>query len=115
MNKFKEVNEAYQVLGNENKRAQYDAGGQGFDGFDFSNFDVKFSGGGGNFADIINSMFHGVINRGADVQTDMTISFEESVFGVKKTVQIPYRRKASETIEVPIPAGVESGLSLIHI
>ena len=113
--KFKEVNEAYQVLGNEQKRAQYDGGfgagsGSGFGGFDFSNFDVQFDGAqGGNFSDVINAMFRGAMNRGADVQVDITISFEESVFGAHKKIRIPYRRKSAETIDVPIPAGVESG------
>ncbi len=114
VNKFKEVNEAYRVLGNKEKRAQYDAGfgtgGSGFGGFDFSNFDIHFDGGqDGSFADVINSMFRGAMNRGADIQTDITISFEESVFGVHKKIHIPYRRKAGETVEVSLPAGVESG------
>ena len=57
-------------------------------------------------------MFHGAMNRGADVQIDLTISFEESVFGVSKRVRIPYRRKGSETIEIPVPAGIDSGARL---
>ena len=124
VNKFKEVNEAYQVLSNQQKRARYDAGFgggfsgdnfNGFDGFDFSNFDIKFSGSehaGGNFADMINSIFRGAMNRGADAQVDIIISFEESIFGVQKKIRIPYRRKAEETIEVQIPAGTESGTAL---
>ena len=116
--KFKEVNEAYQVLGNKEKRAQYDgggfSGGQGFDGFDFSNFDVRFSGGapGGDFSDIFNSMFRGAANRGVDIQIDLTISFEESVYGVEKQIRVPYRRKAAATVNITIPAGVESGSRL---
>lgn len=114
--KFKEANEAYQVLNDTQKRAQYDAGfgkggfdGAGFGGFDFSNFDVKFSGGGSNFADIINSMFHGVMNRGEDIQIDLSVSFEESVFGAVKRISVLYRRKGTEMIEVRMPAGISSG------
>lgn len=118
VNKFKEVNEAYQILSNQQKRAQYDAGfgsgaadgtgSGGFEGFDFSNVDFNFSGGDG-FADVINSMFRGAMNRGEDVLIDLTISFEESVFGVVKKITVPYRRRASETVEVRIPAGVVPG------
>ena len=115
VNKFKEVNEAYRVLSNPQKRAQYDAGfgsGMGstgfggFEGFDFSDF--NFSGGGG-FADIINSVFRGAMNRGEDVLIDLIVSFEESVFGTVKKINIPYRRKASEILEVRVPAGIVSG------
>ena len=121
VNKFKEVNEAYQVLSNQQKRAQYDAGvdprsagaggfdTSGFEGFDFGNMEFNFGGSAGGFADAINQMFRGAMNRGANVQIDLTISFEESIFGTTKRVTIPYRRKASETIEVQVPAGIEPG------
>ena len=118
VNKFKEVNEAYQVLSNQQKRAQYDAGFgpgingnagfRGFEGFDFGDIDFNFSGGGG-FADFVGSVFRGAMNRGEDILIDITISFEESVFGAAKKITIPYRRKASETIEVRVPAGIVPG------
>ena len=114
--KFKEVNEAYQVLGDQQKRAQYDATsdplrGSGFEGFDFKDFDFNFSSGGG-FADVINSVFRGAMGRGEDILIDLTITFEESIFGVTKKIVVPYRRKSSESIEVPVPAGIESGSRL---
>ena len=124
VNKFKEVNEAYQILSNQQKRAQYDAGVDprsagaggfdpsgfsGFDGVNFENMEFNFGSGAGGFADAINQMFRGAMNRGADIQMDLTISFEESVFGTAKQVTIPYRRKASETVEVQVPAGIEPG------
>ncbi|MCY4577118.1 MAG: DnaJ domain-containing protein [Candidatus Kaiserbacteria bacterium] len=127
INKFKEVNEAYQVLSNQQKRAQYDAGVdprsggtggfdtsgfRGFEGFDFGNMEFNFGGASGGFADAINQMFRGAMNRGADVQIDITISFEESVFGTAKNITIPYRRKASETVEIQVPAGIEPGSRL---
>ena len=124
VNKFKEVNEAYQILSNQQKRAQYDAGvdprsagaggfdTSGFEGFDFGNMEFNFGGSAGGFADAINQMFRGAMNRGANIQIDLTISFEESIFGTAKQLTIPYRRKASETIEVQIPAGIEPGARL---
>ena len=98
--KFKEVNEAYGVLRDKQKRAQYDqfgqagpggmGGGQGFGGFDFSGFQQGgFSGGGMEFdlGDIFGDMFgsrRGRTRRGADISTEIEISFAESVFGVEK-------------------------------
>lgn len=99
--KFKEANEAYQVLGDEKKRAQYDqfgsgafdgsGGGQGFEGFDFSGF----QGGAGfqDFGDIFGDMFGGGRSRqrerrGSDIQVDMEITFKESIFGVQKEIEL---------------------------
>lgn len=119
--KFKEANEAYQVLNNPQKRAQYDQfgsqsaggfGGQGFQDFDFSGFNVHFGGQNTNFSDILRNMFHGMVNRGEDIQADIVISFEAAVFGTMKKITIPYRRKKAEEINVVIPAGVESGMHI---
>ncbi|KOO43867.1 molecular chaperone DnaJ [Priestia koreensis] len=95
--KFKEIKEAYEVLGDDQKRAHYDQFGhtdpnQGFGGFggggDF--------GGGFGFEDIFSSIFGGGRRRdpnaprqGADLQYTMTLSFEEAVFGKDTTIEIP--------------------------
>lgn len=97
--KFKEINEAYDTLSDEQKKARYDQFGhedptQGFGGGGFSGF----SGGGfGGFDDILNSFFGGGSRRGgdsnsprqgADVEKQMNITFEEAVYGCKKRVRL---------------------------
>jgi len=102
--KFKEVNEAYSVLSDDNKRAQYDAYGNAFTGaggaggfnpndfvdFDFSQFN---RGGGGvefDLGDIFGDFFGGggraKTKRGRDISLDINISFDESIFGVERKV-----------------------------
>lgn len=95
--KFKEVSEAYAVLGDEKKRAEYDSYGRafnngsgGFGGFDWSqaanmggmNFDINdiFE----NFGD----MFGGArrSRRGNDISIDIELAFKESVFGTTRTI-----------------------------
>jgi molecular chaperone DnaJ len=110
--KFKEINEAYQVLGNPEKRRQFDQYGATFDqqggfgggmnwedfmnqarggGFSGANFDF----GGIDLGDIFGDIFGfggggrgGRNRRGSDIQASFTIDFKESVFGVKKTVEL---------------------------
>ena len=95
--KFKEITEAYDVLMDDQKRAQYDQFGhadpnQGFGGGGFSG---DFGGFGG-FEDIFNTFFGGGRRRdpnaprkGADLQYTMTLTFEEAVFGKETEIQIP--------------------------
>ena len=112
--KFKEVNEAYQTLSDKNKRAQYDqfgsagpqfngAGGNpfggaggGFGGFDFGGFDFsQFQGGNGGFEFDLGDLFGGgfgggrsQVKRGNDIETQVKITFKESVFGVEKKITL---------------------------
>jgi molecular chaperone DnaJ len=107
--KFKEVNEAYTVLADDTKRAQYDTYGQtfsaqsgaqagadaGFGGFDFSGFQNAggfqggFSAEGFDIGDIFGEFFGGRrsrVQRGRDISIDIELSFEESIFGGERTI-----------------------------
>ena len=99
-NKFKEVNEAYQILSDDQKRAQYDQFGtagfgggfntQDFNGFDFSQFQQQ-----GDFGFDLGDMFGDFFGgrrsrerRGSDLQTTITINFKDAVFGVDREIRI---------------------------
>lgn len=110
--KFKEINEAYQVLSDSTKRQQYDQFGQTFDGGftppggagpfgaqgfgGFGGFDM------GNLNDIFGEMFgHSATSswssdggrrrtemRGRDIEMDMTLDFKEAAFGIEKVLEL---------------------------
>ena len=99
--KFKEINEAYEVLGNDQKRANYDQygsadgpqfGGQGGGFGDFFGGGQGFGGFSDIFSDIFSAFGGGegrgsrVQQRGDDINVSMKLSFEEAVFGVEKTI-----------------------------
>ncbi len=101
--KFKEVNEAYQILSDEKKRQQYDAfgsnpGGFGGAGFDPSGFGFDFSQAGQNgfefdLGDIFGDIFGGGRSgrgptRGRDMSVDIQVTFAESIFGTERKILI---------------------------
>src|SRR6056297_2193692 len=106
--KFKEISEAYAVLGDEKKRAEYDAyghafagagGGQGagFGGFDFSGFQQAAGGQGfefdindifENFGDVFGGGGRQRQRRGHDISIDINLTFKDSIFGTTRTVRL---------------------------
>ncbi|MFZ1988090.1 MAG: molecular chaperone DnaJ [Minisyncoccia bacterium] len=107
--KFKEITEAYSILGDDKRRREYDTYGQsfagantggngagGFGGFDFNNFQgfgnggVEFDFGDlfEGFGDIFGTSRGGrtQVRRGRDVSIDIEISFKESIFGAQRSV-----------------------------
>ncbi len=110
--KLKEVNEAYSVLSDKQKRSNYDqfgsaegfagASGGGFGGFS------DFAGSFGGFSDIFSDMFGGMFGgggarrnsgpapiQGADIDVKVNISFKESCFGTKRTIKVTRNESCS--------------------
>jgi DnaJ-class molecular chaperone len=142
--RFAEINSANEIIGDEEKRKQYDrgeidadgkprfqgfpgggsgrAGPGGFESYSFRSGPGGGSGG-GNFEDILNSMFGGAARGGArsggapfefdsggigvdlDLSVAMTVSLEEAINGAEKRVRLP----TGKELDVKIPAGVTEG------
>ncbi len=106
--KFKEINEAYEVLGDDKKRQNYDQFGSAEGGANFSDFfnggGFNFGGGSGGFSDIFSDIFgafggggqRNSQERGDDIDVQVTMTFEEACFGVKKDIKISKYEKCRE-------------------
>jgi len=112
--RFKEANEAYEVLSDQEKRARYDR-------FGHAGVNGQFQGAGGfgGFGDIFGDLFTGFgmgtqarrgPRRGADLRYDLTLEFEEAVFGIEKEIEI----RRLETCPTCRGSGAEPGTQPIR-
>ncbi|MCK9473166.1 DnaJ C-terminal domain-containing protein [Sulfurimonas sp.] len=125
--KFKEINAAYEILSDKQKKSQYDMHGDNmFGGQNFHDFSKSHGGGQSDLDEILRSMFSGggfggFSSRGGfsgsgfsqqqqqqqinlDIQTSVTIPFSVSILGGSHSVSVN-----GERFDIKIPAGVKSG------
>lgn len=117
--RFKEINEAYAVLSEPDKRAAYDrfghAGVQNTGGVpdftvDFGDLFEEFFGGFGGFGRSTGRRARNVPRRGADLQYNLDLTFEESIFGIEKEIEI----SRDEVCDTCAGKGAEPGTSPVR-
>jgi molecular chaperone DnaJ len=123
--KFKAVSEAYDILGDDKKRAEYDQAREafksgrippGFGGNQSGGFSGNFNGADfsdlfGSDNDIFSTIFGGGARsrRGADLQTQTTISFKDSIKGTELNLNLRPQNSAAINVTTRVPAGIKDG------
>lgn len=122
--RFKEITEAYAVLGDEKRRREYDSYGQTFQGggpagasgfgFDPSQFSGDFGGFEFDLNDLFGDLFGGAVRggtrmkRGRDISVDIEIDFKESILGTKRSILI----SKIDTCDICKGTGAKPGTSM---
>ena len=118
--RFKEVSEAYDILSDAKKRAEYDEarslferGGMPRGGFQAPPGDFSDLFGSGNPQDIFANLFGGRRGprKGQDLQTESTITFRESIYGTTLDLRLSVEGR-SQQITARVPAGVQDGAKI---
>lgn len=115
--RFKEVSEAYDILSDDKKRTEYDQAREMFQSGAFRQSGQQFSGdfsdlfGNGAAGDIFSQLFGGrrTPRKGADIQSEITISFRDSIFGKEVDLKLAGQGNSPQTMTVRIPAGINDG------
>ena len=118
--RFKEVSEAYDILSDDKKRAEYDQAREMFQSGAYRQGAHQF---GGDFSDLFNSGGAGDIfsqlfggrrgpRKGADIQSEISISFRDSIFGKEVDLRLSGQGNSPQTITVRIPAGINDGAKI---